>query len=389
MTLTQLGVRNATQNKLRTLMTVLALAVTVVSFVALRTVLDTWSRGAELAAKDRLSTRNKLSLVSPLPLRYVAQIAERVPGVSAVAHCDWFGARWPKAPKEFFANMACASNVFDLFPEVSIEPAALARFKTDKRAAIIGDILAKQLGMKVGDEMTLESSLYPGDFRVHIVGSYSASPHAPVDRATLFFRWDYKNDAMPETRRDQIGWIFTRLDDAKQSAAVSRAIDALFDAADPRTLTMSERAANQANLGAVSAVFSALNLVSLILLVIMALILGNTLAMNVRERTTEYGVLRAIGFSSAQVGKLVFAEALALGAASGLLGLALAYPIVELGMGRWLEENMGKFFPVFRITPQTALMTMALSLLLALLAAALPARGEARLGIAEQLRRVA
>jgi putative ABC transport system permease protein len=389
MTLTQVGVRNATENKLRTLMTVLALAITVVSFVALRTVLDTWSRGAELAAKDRLSTRNKLSMVSPLPLRYVAQIAERVPGVQAVAHCDWFGARWPKAPTQFFANLACASNVFDLFPEALIEPAVLALFKSDRRAAIIGDILAKQLGVKVGDDMSLESSLYPGDFRVHIVGTYSASAHTPLDRATLFFRWDYKNDAMPEARRDRIGWIFTRIEDAKQSAAASRAIDALFDEAEPRTLTMSERAANQANLGAVSAVFSALDLVSLILLVIMALILGNTLAMNVRERTTTYGVLRAIGFSSAQVRRLVFAEALALGAASGLLGLALAYPIVELGMGRWLEENMGKFFPVFRITPETALTTVGLCLLLALLAAALPARSEARLRIAEQLRRVA
>jgi putative ABC transport system permease protein len=388
MTLLQLGLRNATQNKARTLLTVLAMALTVVAFVALRTTLSTWSRGAEFAARDRLSTRNKLSLVSPLPKRFVAQIAEHVKGVRAVSHCDWFGARWPKAPSQFFANMACAANVFDLFPEVDVDPGAIARFKSDKQAAIMGDMLARQLGVKVGDEMVLDSSLYPGDFRVHIVGLYSAAARTAVDRATLFFRWDYKNDAMPEVRRDQIGWIFTRVDDSKQSAMLSRAIDALFDAQDPQTLTMSERAANQASLGAVSALFSSFDIISLILLLIMALILGNTLAMNVRERATEAGVLRAIGFSPGQLCALVLSEALAIGAASAALGLALSYPIVELGMGRWLEENMGKFFPVFRITPSIALLTFGLCLLLSLMAGSLPARSQGRLSVAEALRRV-
>jgi putative ABC transport system permease protein len=386
MTLLGLGLRNAAQNRIRLLLTALAVAVSVIAFVALRTVLDAWGLSAQFAAQDRLSTRHKVSLVSPLPRRYVEQIAQRVPGVRAVTHCDWFGARWPRKPSTFFANLACAANVFDLYPEVTIDPAALARFKSDKQAAILGDLLAKQLGLTVGDALNLESSFYPGEFRVHIVGIYSAPPRSAVDRASFFFRWDYKNDSMPPARRDQVGWIFTRIDDAKQSAAVSRAIDALFDADEPRTLTMSERAANHANLGAVSALLTALDVVSLIILLIMGLIVGNTLAMNARERASTYGVLRAIGFSARQLQALVLSEGISIAVLGYLLGMLLAYPIVELGMGRWLEENAGKFFPSFRLTFSTALTAFGLCILLSLIAGLLPARSQARLTVADALR---
>lgn len=364
-------------------MTVIAMAISVLTFVALRTVLDAWQRGDR--ATDRLTSRHKISMVSTLPIRYTEEIA-KLPGVRAVTHCDWFGARWPKAPKVFFANVACAANAFDLYPELSIAPAALARFRSDRQAAIVGEALAKQLGLTVGDALQLESSLYPGEFRVHVVGIYSTPPRSSLDSATLFFRWDYKNDAMPPARRDQASWIFTRVDDLARGAAVSRAIDDLFDDDDPRTLTMSERAANKANMGAMSAVLTTIDVVALILLAIMALLLGNTLAMNVRERTNEFGLLRALGFTPRQLFALVIAEAIAIGASAGALGLALAYPIVELGMGRWLEENMGKFFPTFRISPTTAALALAACLVLSLLAAIVPALGAARLTPSEALR---
>jgi putative ABC transport system permease protein len=385
MNLLQLALRNAGRSKLRTALTVFGLALTVLAFVALRTVLDAWDLAAR-SSVDRLSTRNKISMVSPLPRRYVAQI-EKVPGVHAVTHCDWFGARWPKQPKLFFANMACAANAFALYPEIVIAPAALTRFAQDRQAAIVGDVLAKQLGVRVGDSMQLESSLYPGDFRVHIVGIYTGAPRSPVDRATLFFRWDYKNDAMPTARRDLVDWIFTRVDERGRSAAVSRAVDALFDDADPRTLTMSERAANQASMGVMSAVLGALDVIALMLLTIMGLVLGNTMAMSVRERSSEHGVLRVLGFAPRTLVALVVGEALALGMSAGVFGLTLAYPIVELGMGRWLEQNMGKFFPTCRISPGTALAALGACVLTSLCAVLVPALLTARTRPVDALRR--
>jgi putative ABC transport system permease protein len=117
--------------------------------------------------------------------------------------------------------------------------------------------------------------------------------------------------------------------------------------------------------------------------------LGNTIAMGVRERTHEYGTLRAIGFRPGHVAAFVLAESTVVGALGGVLGLALSYPIVEQGLGRFIEENMGAFFPYFRINPLTAAAALGLALLLGIAAAAVPAWNASRLQVVDALRRIA
>jgi putative ABC transport system permease protein len=385
----QIIAKNALRSRFRSALTVLGVAVAVITFVMLRTVLDAWSVGADYAAKDRLSTRNKVSFGLPLPKHYIADIAAKVPGIKRVSYCDWFGARLAKDPSVFFANLACADNAFEVYPEIAVEPTALAKWKADKQGAIIGDMLAKKLDLHVGDRVTLQGSFYPGDWEFTIDGIYTAPPKSAVDRSSFFFRWEYKNEGVPERQKNMIGWIFTRVDDPAQSAAVSRAIDALFESYDIQTSTMSERAANGSLLGGVSALLSALHVVSILVLAIMTLVLGNTIAMGVRERTTEYAVLRALGFSPGQIRWLIVGEAVSVSCVGGLLGLTLAFPLVQLGMGGWLEQNMGQYFPAFRIAPLTAASAQALTLVLGALAAWLPALRVGNLPVVEALRRVA
>jgi len=138
-----------------------------------------------------------------------------------------------------------------------------------------------------------------------------------------------------------------------------------------------------------SAVLTALDYVSIIILVIMTMILGNTIAMGVRERTHEYGVLRALGFLPRHVGLFVVGEALTVGLLAGVVGVGLSFPIVELGMGRWLEENMGSFFPYFRIQRSTMLIAVLLSVGLGLVSALIPAYRASKLNVTDALRRVA
>jgi putative ABC transport system permease protein len=139
----------------------------------------------------------------------------------------------------------------------------------------------------------------------------------------------------------------------------------------------------------VSELLKVLNIVSIIILVIMMMILGNTIAMGVRERTREYAVLRALGFMPFHVRFFIVGEAVALGVIAGLLGLVLSYPLVELGLGRWLEENMGAWFPYFRIDTETKVLTVVAATALGTLASVIPAIGAGRLKVTDALRRVA
>jgi putative ABC transport system permease protein len=129
--------------------------------------------------------------------------------------------------------------------------------------------------------------------------------------------------------------------------------------------------------------------VSFAILLIMMLMLGNTIAMGVRERTQEYGVLRAIGFLPRHIALFIVGESAFLGGLlGGIIGLLVGYPLVEKGLGRVLEENLGAFFPFFRVSPGVAGAAFVLAILLGVLAAIIPARGAAKLEVVSALRRV-
>jgi putative ABC transport system permease protein len=243
------------------------------------------------------------------------------------------------------------------------------------------------MGWKVGDKVTLEGTIYPGNWDFKVSGIYHATRKS-FDDSSFFFHWNYLNESLAPERRDTIGWVAARVVDDKQSADISKKVDALFDERDIQTVTMSERAMMVGFMAGFAELLKALDVVSIVILVIMLLILGNTIAMGVRERTREYAVLRAIGFEPGHVRFFVIAEALTLGIIAGGLGVALAYPFVNGFIGRALEENMGSWFPYFRVQPETAGAAVVIAILLAAIASLIPSIQAGRVSVTDALRRV-
>jgi putative ABC transport system permease protein len=110
--------------------------------------------------------------------------------------------------------------------------------------------------------------------------------------------------------------------------------------------------------------------------------------MGVRERTNEYGVLRALGFMPGHIVLFIVGESVLLGAVAAALGLGLGYPFVEYGMGRFIEENFGSWFPYFRVDLATVAIAAGLALALGAVAAVVPAILATRLTTVEALRRI-
>lgn len=382
-----IAARNLKRSWFRTVFTVLGAAVALIAFIMIRTILWSWNAAAEYAASDRLATRHKVSFIMQLPKRYISDV-RGVQGVKAATYANWFGARIPTKPDEFFANLAVDQESFlEVIDEAVVDDASKQRWKEDKKGALVGDVLAKKMGWKVGDRVVLEGTIYPGDWEFNVSGIYTASRKS-LDRSQFLFHWDYMNDSLPPGRRDEIGWIMARIGDVNRSGEISKSIDAIFDERDKQTVTMSERAMNVSFMAGFSAILTALDLVSVIILGIMLLILGNTIAMGVRERTREYAVLRAIGFEPWHIRFFVIAEAVALGVIAGLAGVGLAYPFINNVMGRALEENMGAMFPYFRVEPSTAGLAVVIAIVLAVTASLLPSVQAGRVSVIEALRRV-
>ena len=86
----------------------------------------------------------------------------------------------------------------------------------DRRGAIIGDILAKKMGWKVGDKVTLQSGIYRGgDWEFTVDGIYTATRKS-LDRSQFIFHWDYLNENAPVRMKDQVGWVVARVTDRRQ-----------------------------------------------------------------------------------------------------------------------------------------------------------------------------
>lgn len=384
------GLRNLRWNRFRTVLTVAGVAVAILTFVLLRAVVWAWMMGAEVAAKDRIASRHKVTFVMTLPRRYLAEL-QQMPEVKSATFMNWFGGKDPAHEHEFFATLAVYTpTFFDVYDEILLPDDQKKSFLTDRQGAIVGDVLAKKLGWKIGDEVSIESPIFGGDWRFHISGIYTAARKS-IDRSTFFFNWDYLNEsikAKDASRGDQIGWMVARIDDPLHSADICKAVDQKFDDRDPQTLTMSERQMNVSFLGMVSAVMTAIEIVSGVILLIMMLILGNTIAMGVRERIPQYGMLRAIGFEPGHIAVAVIAEGVALGLLGGLLGLGAAYSFINYGAGPWLEENMGGLFPYFSVPPSMVGLALGLAVALSVLAALPPAWQAFRLNVVEAVRRV-
>src|SRR5262249_30547523 len=160
--------------------------------------------------------------------------------------------------------------------EIIVDPKQAAAWKQNRQGALIGDRLATQMGWKVGDRVVLSGTIFPGNWDFVIEAIYTAERRT-VDRSSFYFHWDYLNESPSTRQKDQIGWIVTRIDDPTQSATIAKRIDAMFEERDVQTISMSEQAMQQSFLGMISAVLKAIDVVTVAILIIIVLILGNTI----------------------------------------------------------------------------------------------------------------
>ncbi len=301
--------KSAFRNRLRTLLTSVGVAIAVVAFLFLRTLIGAWYAGVENSASDRMMTRNKISIIFELPLSYVDKVRNIVGDKGQVSYENWFGAVYPKDEHGFFANLATDSDVFKMYPEIVIQPDQWKSYLEDRQGAIVGVHLADKYGWKLGDKITLRGTIYPGDWDFHVRAIYHSTSRA-VDESSMWFHWKYFNERLPETRKDHVGLIVTKVNDGAQATAVGQAIDKEFANSPAETRTESEKQFQLEFLSMASALLSAIRIVSYVVLLILMLILANTMAMATRERTTEYAVMRAIGFQSRHIVGMVLGEGL-------------------------------------------------------------------------------
>ena len=378
--------KNLWRRKLRTLFTLLAALFTFALFGVLVATNVAFGLGVDISGADRLVVIHKISLIMPLPVSYEARIAA-VPGVQAVTHMNWFGGVYQE-PKNFFAQMGVETDTFfNLYPEYVVPPAQMKAWQADRTGAIAGRDLAQRFGWKIGDKIPILGTIFTHkdgsrmwDFTLD--GIYEPGKKG-VDATQFFFHYDYLKEAS-RNGGDLVGWYTIRIADPNRADEIAKRIDALFANSPYETKTSTEKAFAQSFANQIGNISAIVRYVVSAVLFGMLLVIGNTMAQSVRERTNELAVLKTLGFGNGRVLVLVMAESCLLALLGAALGLLFSWGVLTPVVGTMLKQ----FLPSFYIPAWGILLGLAIALGLGLLTGLLPGIQAMRLRIVDALRKV-
>jgi putative ABC transport system permease protein len=248
-------------------------------------------------------------------------------------------------------------------PNVSSIPGLIkrGRFLEDPAAAeiVVGSLLAKNLRVDIGDEVTLLGSGKDGSFAagvVVVVGIFESGV-SDLDRAIVEMPLQYFQDIF--SMGDSGHMIAINAPDLFQAAAVQLQVEQHL--AERSDVTVLDWDSLQPGLQqAIKADLAGAWFMYGILIILVAFSVLNTQLMSVLERTREFGITMALGLTPGRLMRLIFLETALMGGVGLILGAAIGGAlVVYFGVYgfSWegMEEMAGKFNVPGRIYPSVSL----------------------------------
>lgn len=370
---------NLGRHKRRTFLTVASVALALFLFASLRTVVTTLDRAAQFGSARRLVVLNATGLVFPIPLSYANRLGT-AKGVSAVTWANWFGGRYGDN-KRFFAQFAVdPASYLAMYPEIVLPEDQKQAFLRERSSAIVGRRLLDVFGWRVGQDITVQGTIFPGDWTFTIRGAYTPSDPVINDDMMLF------HHAYLEERTGRpglAGWYVVQIDDPNNSAAIGKTIDDGFRNSSTPTKTGTEQAFNASFATMWGNVSLLMGTIGMAVVFAILLVTANAMMMSARERTGEVAVLKTIGFTDRTLFGLVMLEAGIIAVTGAVLGLGGAKLLYQAS-----NFNAGGFLPGFDVTASTLILGLVVTVLLMLASGLVPAIRAARLPVVQALRRV-
>jgi putative ABC transport system permease protein len=383
--MTDLGLiqHNLFRKKLRAILMIVTIMVAFLLFGMLAAFSKSWNSFEDTSAADRLVTVNRINLTVSLPYAYASQV-RTIEGVRNVTWATWFEGYYQEQ-RNFVQTMAVDPETYLIgYPELVVPEDQRRDFISDRSSMLVGDVLAKQFGWKVGDVVPLRSGIYTNSedgsnaWSFRVAGIFSGAERETITNYVLF-HWERLNESAT-FGRDVIGWMILNTEDAARNDEIAAAIDARFANSQAETETTTEAAFNRGFVEQIGNINLIINLVVGAAFATILMIVGTTMIMAIRERTKEIAVMKTIGFRAPRIFGLILGETLLLSLIGGLLGLGLAALAAQ-----GASAALAAFLPGIAVTPDIALIALALMVALGLVTGLAPAIGATRVEIAAAL----
>lgn len=378
---------NLGRNKLRTALTAAAITLA----VSLVCMLLTMPAGLDslldnLTSNTRISVHNKAGVVYSMPYAFTRKVRQ-VDGVAAAVAMTWFGGAYEEAGRVTFPNFAVeADQVGAVYPDYQLKPEAVADFQRYRDGAIVGRQTMVKYGWKVGDRISLKSTVWPADVDLRIVGEI------PNERAPmLWLNREYLDQALQAQGRPGLGVasvVWVRASSPERVDGIMRAVDELSRNSEAETASETEKSFFSNFFGSLQGFVTIVLIVTGLVALCIVFIAANTASMAVRERSGELAVMKAIGFTRRIIFGTLLAEAVVMSTIAGLLGVALTIGLTEMlqAFAGW-NETLGPLGS-FIVTGPVIVQGVFLSLFVGMLAGVVPSWGAARKPVVQTLHEV-
>jgi putative ABC transport system permease protein len=386
--------RNARRNPVRSLLTIAQTAICLFLTMILLSFFAVYDQAnASTRISNRIASLNSNGFAGMIPISRLPEIAE-LDGVKAASPFSWIGAKYQDSIMPFAQFAVDPNTVFTIMDELTISRDQLEAFQNDKEGCVIGRKLALDKGLEVGKKLPLKGDAYPIDLDLTICGIYDGPYNR--DLRMCLVRFDSFDEKLKRSIRQSTsskgtpgsgnaGMVFIKCKSADAMAPLCKKIDDMYRNSEYPMRTQTEEAFGkmfEEMLGDFKGVIFIIGLAVLSSLLVVA---GNSMALSIRERTSEVAVLKAIGFNRRRILFIVLSEAILVAGLGGLIGSLGCKALCEVVD---LSKFTAGFLPFFFIPWNIALIGFGVSLGIGLVSGLIPAIRAANLSVVDGLRRV-
>ena len=279
---------------------------------------------------------------------------------------------------------------------------AIELVKQDKRNIVIGEERLKLLGKQVGDTMKVHSTNYKDIvFEFNIVAAFppsagrygqSAAMQQEYLRAKLDEYRSQKGEAHPIAERS-VNLVWVRLPDKAAFEQLAAIVNNPKTFSSPAVKLETGSAGISSFLDAYKDILWGMKfLIMPAITAIMALVVGITITIGVRERWSEMAVLKVLGFLPWQIMAMIIIEAVLIGLFGSLLSswlVTLAPRAIEFAKSNLGMQIKIAIFSNFKAPPEVLYLGPMLGVLVGLVGAALPSRAARNVKVSEVFAQVA
>ena len=370
------------RKRLRTFLTIMSMFIAFVLYGSLNTLSGLFTGSIEGLSADNIIVMPRYNMFGKLPYSHVNYI-ETLEGVEEVMYMDFLISDSIESMMEGVAY-AVSPNFFDVYDRFEATEQAILALKSNPNATIVGQLMADQKGLKIGDRLNTESSSLNIDgtynWSFEVVGFYTAK-QIKGDELGAIINWPAFDEARM-SEKGTLGTIMVKASSPEVGEKISKQIDEQFMNSSYATRSGPESMVAVEMAGEIADVELIVNSILLSVFFTILLVSSNTLAQSIRERTSDIGVLKCLGYKDNIIFISVILEAVTICFSAVLMGLlvtALIIPAIEIMSGGILEDTVS-------ISLEIVLGGFLIGLLIALMSAVVPAYQALRLRVVDALR---